>query len=258
MRMFGDRTRGSDRGRATPSWILAGWLLLTLPVLAQENVCDVAIGSCHRAPLSAEGGGIIDKVVVEAFQRIGKRACIVALPCERSLMSANNGEIDGDILRIPAAIKHDYPHLQAVQELLYPMPMNAFALRKDVRVEKFDDLAALRVGYIIGWKILEDRVRAADVLRVRGPNELFGLLADGRADVVIYERLTGLKTAAELGLRNIHPIDPPLVQTQQYLVLHERHAKLLEPLAAAIRSMKSDGSYSRAFRAADMEAPSGR
>ena len=233
-------------------------LLVSMPLHAEEPACEIVIGSCHRAPLSAEGNGIIDKLVVEAFQRIGKRACVSALPCERSLMNADSGIIDGDILRIPEVIATRYPHLVGVAEPLYSFPMSCFALRKDVRVRSLGDLLPLRVGHILGWKILEDQVKATQVLRVRGPEELFPLLNEDRADVVIYERLTGLKAADELGMKQIRVLDPPLIVVPQYLVLHQQHRALIEPLATALRAMKADGSYARAFRNAGVDPPASK
>jgi polar amino acid transport system substrate-binding protein len=231
---------------------MAGLLfLLGLPAHAAEAGCQIVIGSCHRPPLSTpKGGGIIDKLALEAFQRIGVTACIDQLPCERSLVNANDGVTDGDILRIPAVIAERFPNLLGVPEVLYALPMSGFVARPDIRAGGLAELGKLRVGHILGWKILEDQVHAASVLRVRGPEELFPLLRDDKVDLVIYERLTGLHLVDELGLKGIHALDPPLLLTPQYLVLHRRHQALVEPLATALRAMKADGSYAAAFRQA--------
>jgi polar amino acid transport system substrate-binding protein len=211
--------------------------------------CQIVIGSCHRAPLSTpEGTGIIDRITIESFRRIGYVACIEPLPCERSLRNADAGVTDGDLLRIPEAVLPKTPNLAAVPEVMYEVPMSGFTTRPGLRVEKLADLLPLRVGIVLGWKILEDQVRAAEVLRVRGPEELFALLVDNKADLVVYERNTGLQLASTLDRKDIRVIDPPLIVTRQHLVLHRRHEKLLEPLAAALRAMKADGSYAAAFR----------
>lgn len=233
--------------------LMAGLLFLlglvaSVPARAADAGCQIVIGSCHRPPLSTpHGSGIIDKLAIEAFHRIGVTACIESLPCERSLINANDGVTDGDILRIPPVIAERFPNLVGVPEVLYALPMSGFVVRPDIRANSLADLGKLRVGHILGWKILEDQVHAASVLRVRGPEELLPLLRDDKADLVIYERLTGLYLADELGLKNIRVLDPPLLLTPQYLVLHRRHQALVEPLAAALRAMKADGSYAAAF-----------
>lgn len=252
--------RRARTGRGLAAGLAAALALLAPPAArAADPDCEIVIGSCHRAPLStAEGSGIIDRIAIEAFRRVGKRACVSALPCERSLLNADSGVIDGDLLRVRDIGGSRYPNLVSVPEMLYSLPMSCFAARRDLRVSDFDDLRALRVGYIIGWKILEDRVKAGEVLRVRGPEQLFPLLAEGRADTVIYERLTGQRIVQDMGLRDVRAIEPPLLVTPQYLTLHRRHRALVEPLAAALRALKADGGYDQAFRAAGVSPPAAR
>lgn len=224
-------------------------------VHADDAKCEIVIGSCHRAPLSNSGSGIIDRLVIDAFKRIGHRACIEPLPCERSLRNADAGVTDGDLLRIPDAVLPKAVNLVAVPEVMYALPMSGFAARADLVVRGLPDLARLRVGYVLGWKILEDQVQAAEVLRVRGPEELFALLADGKADIVIYERNTGLGLIRAMKMEQVRVIDPPLLVTPQFLVLHRRHQTLLEPLANALRAMKVEGVYAAAFRDAGFALP---
>lgn len=236
--------------------VLAVAGLASLPARAAESDCQIVIGSCHRPPLSnATGTGILDRLVIEMFRRVGLAACIEPQTCERSVRNADSGVIDGDVLRIPAMIPQHFPNLVAVPEVLYALPMSGFTTRADLRVRDFGDLAPLRVGYILGWKILEDQVRAAGTLRVRGPEELFPLLAQEKADLVIYERITGLHLAREMGLADVRALDPPLLVSQQHLMLHRRHQHLVEPLAAALRALKADGTYAAIFKAVGYPVP---
>jgi len=232
-----------------------GILAAAPPVAAAED-CRIVIGSCHRVPLStAEGSGIVDRLAIEAFRRIGHSACVTPLPCERSLLNADQGITDGDILRIPAIVVPLYPNLVAVPEPLYRFTFQGFTTRPELMVHGFDDLGSLRVGFVLGWKVLEEKVRAAEILRARGPEQLFPLLSEGKADLVIYERLTGLASVRNSGIRDVRLLDPPFLVTEQHMVLNRRHADLVEPLAAAIRAMKADGAYVAAFRAAGLEPP---
>jgi polar amino acid transport system substrate-binding protein len=243
---------------STVCLFLAANLLACTLVRAEVPACQIVIGACHRAPLSTDSGsGILDRVVIEAFRRIGYAACIEQQTCERSLRNANQGITDGDLLRIPSAVASSAPHLLAVPEVLYAVPMTAFSRDPALSVKQLDDLAPWRVGYIVGWKILEERVRARTVLGARGPEELFTLLAQDKADLVIYERITGEQTIRNLGLRGIRTLEPPLLLTPQHLMLHRRHQALIEPLAAALRAIKADGSYPALFKQHGVGAPPG-
>lgn len=240
-----------------PRLLVAGLCLglLHVPSVAAGPDCEIVIGSCHRPPLStAHGTGIMDRVTMESFRRIGRMACVVPLPCERSLLSADDGTTDGDILRVPAVIAGRYRNLITLPEPGYHFSFQGFATRPDLKIGGLKDLEPLRVGFVLGWKILEERVKAAEVVRVRGPEVLFPLLAAGKADLVIYERLTGLVGMREMGVPG-RAVEPPLLVTPQHLVLNRRHAALVEPLAKALRAMKADGTYTAAFRAEGFEPP---
>lgn len=245
--------------RGVTVFLLAVSGFCTVPAGAAPPVCEIVIGSCHRPPLSnAAGTGIVDRLAIEAFRRIGLAACIEAMTCERSLRNADSGMTDGDLLRVPDAIASGSPNLVAVPEALYTPLMNAFTSDPALRVDGLDDLAPLRVGHILGWKVLEERLHAAAILRVRGPEELFPLLSSNKVDLVIYERLTGLQLIKDKALHDIRVIDPPLLAFPQHLVLNRRHQHLAAPLAAAIRALKADGTYAAAFRAAGYSVPEGK
>jgi len=237
--------------------LLSMLLLLMLLTRVSGAACDIVIGSSHREPLTnASGSGIVDGLVVEMFHRIGHSACITPLPAERSLLNANSGITDGDILRVREVIVSGrYPNLHLVPEVLYPLPISGFTRRNDLQPKALADLVPLRIGFVTGWKILEEQVKAVEISRVRGVEELFALLAEDKVDLVIYERLTGQHLLEQLGIEGVRVVDPPLLVTPQYLVLHRRHQALLEPLAAALRAMKAEGGYERAFRAAGVGAP---
>lgn len=238
--------------------VLAALLVMSAASAAQAvgPACQIIIGSCHSAPLSTpEGTGILDGIAIEAFRRIGYQACIESLPCERSLRNADAGVTDGDLLRVVEAVLPKAPNLLAVPEEIYFLPSSGFTTRPDLQLRGFGDLSPLRVGYVLGWKRLEERVQALEVLRARGPEELFGLLVDDKADVVVYERVTGLELVRQLKRPGIRVIDPPLLVVPTHMVLNRRHQKLLEPLAAALRAIKADGSYAAAFREAGVQPP---
>jgi polar amino acid transport system substrate-binding protein len=74
--------------------------------------------------------------------------------------------------------------------------------------------------------------------------QLFSLLTNNRADLVLYERWQGNHLLTELGLK-AHMLRPPLATTEMFMYLHKKHEHLAEPAARALRAMKADGSYQR-------------
>lgn len=235
---------------------LAPWALALMLLLAARSVgfaeAELVIGSCHLPPLSTpHGDGVLDLLCLEAFRRVGRGARVAHLPCERSLLQADQGLIDGDILRV-AGLEARYPSLVQVPEPLFTVDFTCFATRRDLTVDSLDDLLPLRVGYILGWKILEDRVRAARVERVREPDALFAMLAENRVDVVVYERVTGAWLVRSQGHAAIRAMERPLFSTPQFLYLHRRHAALTGPLAEALAAMRAEGRFEALLRGAGL------
>lgn len=209
----------------------------------------IKIGTTAPPPLSLpDQSGMLDRMLKEAFARIGAQVEFITLPSERSLVDADRGIIDGESNRI-AGLQYRYPHLVQVPESNMTYEFMAFTTKPGLAIKDWNDLAPLSVAYIIGWKILEDNVRAAKVTKRARPKQLFLFLQSGRADVVLLERLGGNYYLKELGISDGYAIEPPLARREMYLYLNAKHADLVAPLAKALRDMKADGSYARFFRA---------
>lgn len=193
-------------------------------------------------PLStADHTGLLDAILKEAFRRAGQPLRLTITPSERGLISANTGAADGDANRV-AGLEKLYPNLIRVPEPNMSYEFTAFA-RKNLVIKDWEALKGLRVGYITGWKILEENVRAASVIRADGSGQLFELLAADRVDVVLYERQQGLLQIAALGLADVRALEPPLARRDMFVYLNVRHSALASKIAAALRAMKADGSY---------------
>lgn len=215
--------------------------LLTSPALARE---PFYIGSGAAPPLSdSQQTGMLDLLVKEAFSRIGEQAIITLLPSERSLINANQGVNDGDLVRIDG-IDRLYPNLVKVPEKICDFDFVAFSKNADLELADWDSLKPYSVGIIAGWKILEVNVHSNILLKVATPELLFKLLNNDRADMVIYNKIEGFGIIKDLNLKDIHVIDPPFESREMFLYLNKKHLPLIQKLAQALRTMKEDGTYS--------------
>ena len=123
----------------------------------------------------------------------------------------------------------------------------AYAARADVQVRDWADLARYSVAYVTGWKLFERRVTAArEVTTVRALDQLFPLLAAGRADVVLLDRWQGIWLAREAGL-SLRALEPYLARADMFMYLHRRHEALVAPLAAAVAAARRDGTWQRIY-----------
>ena len=207
---------------------------------------QLTLGTGTLPPLASRPGqtGFLEALAVEVFNRIGYDVALLKLPFERALINANAGIEDGDIFRT-AGFEKDYPNLLRVPEPVLDLDFVAYAMRPDVKVRDWSDLARYNVGYVNGAKIFERNAKAArDITTVREHEQLMPLLLSGRADVVLSDRWQGLWLAREAGLL-LRPLEPPLAQAEMFIYLHRKHQALVAPVAAALAEVKRTGLWQR-------------
>jgi polar amino acid transport system substrate-binding protein len=232
-----------------------GWTLLLLASLLFVAPADFAaeppmleLNDVNEPPLTTpEHTGFLDVIATETFRRIGVELRLVKLPAERALLLANDGLEDGDLTRI-AGLEEQYPNLVRVPEKLIDWDFAAFS-KDDSIPANIEVIRRHSVGLIKGWKIYERNMAGAEhVTTVDDPQQLFRLLDRDRIEVALYARWMGLALIQKQGLKNIHPLEPPLVSRAMYIYLNKRHTKLVPKLAEALQALKREGFYQRIYR----------
>jgi len=240
---------GKCIGKNTVSFISALFLTLVFslfisgPVSAKSAGGTLLVSTSYKSLLSNEKGtGMLDRIVVEAFRRIGVDAEIVFSATGMSLSDVNAGLADAELNRVEGMEK-SFPNLVMVPEPNMVMDFVAFS-RKRYEIKDWESLRGLGIGIVKGWKILESNTEGFPyVVPVPSETELFNMLDMGRIDVALYDRLTGLEQISLRNFKGMFYLEPPLASRNMYLYLNRKHAKLAEPLAEALRSMKKDGTY---------------
>lgn len=219
---------------------LLSLLALASPVFAQAPTLTV---STNNTPMDRKA---LDLLSQEAFRRIGVNFKLVSLPSERSLNSANQGEVDGEGLRI-AGLSSQYPNLIQVPERFIGISFVAFAKDASIRLDQgWDSLKPYSVAFITGWKMFEANASGARVVnKVDKPEQLFQMLDSGRIDLALYTRADGVILTRNLGMMSIAAVSPALKDVDMYLYLHKKHEALVPQLAKALKDMKTDGTYNR-------------
>lgn len=233
------------RGRAL---LLLASLLFVSPADFAAEPQVLVLNDVNEPPLTTpEHTGFLDVIATEMFRRIEVELRLVKLPAERALLLANDGLEDGDLTRI-SGLEEQYPNLVRVSEKLIDWDFAAFS--KDASIPaNFGAIRRHSVGLIKGWKIYERNMAGAErVITVDDPQQLFRLLDRDRIEVALYARWMGLALIQKQGLKDIRPLEPPLVSRAMYIYLNKRHAKLVPKLAEALRALKREGFYQRVYR----------
>jgi polar amino acid transport system substrate-binding protein len=207
---------------------------------AENNVITI---STNNTPLDRKALELLSR---EAFSRVGLAAKLINTPSERSLQMANQGEIDGEGLRI-AGLSQQYPNLVQIPERFIGISFVAFS--KDAMInlnQGWESLKPQRIAFITGWKMFEANASDAKVVnRVSTPEQMFRMLDGGRIDLALYTRADGIALIRSLGLSSIAPLSPPLKDVDMYLYLNKKHEALVPQIAQALREMKADGTYNK-------------
>ncbi|GFK93568.1 hypothetical protein NNJEOMEG_01402 [Fundidesulfovibrio magnetotacticus] len=215
------------------------------PCAVRGEGAALVLGARDDPPLFRQDGlGMVDRLLREAFARAGVEARFVTLPSERSITEANAGTIDGDANRVEG-VDRTYTNLVRVPESTVTWEFTVFTMEPGLHVTGWKGLAGCRVGYLVGWKIIEERLKGLEAVGVARPRELFRLLAAGRVDAVIYQRLGGGLLLDELGIPRSAVRAEVLERREMYVYLNRRHEALVPRLAEALRSLKQDGTRER-------------
>lgn len=245
-----NRGRNSDAGARLSRRVVLGVAALSwvhAPAFAVFEVTGrpkLRLSTAFGPPIYVpDGSGYFNRLMAGAAERIGYGVEIDAPPAERALAIANAGIIDGDGPRIPDLGElGNYPNLMRVPEALMIADFVGFTHGEALPRAHWETLAQLDVGIVRGWKVLEQNItRSRSLFRTKTATLLFGLLRDRRIDVALIDRMSGIAAARAAGVADIRVTAEPFVQRPMYLHLHKRHAALVEPLTAALREMRTDG-----------------
>lgn len=185
---------------------------------------------------------ISQRILTLAYAQLGIPVRFVVVPVLRSLVMWNNGNLDSVSFRLlddgwPLAIKIPVPIV--FEETV------VFTKKPGLQVRSYADLANYTVGYLGGVPILEERLRDLPKTdAARSLDSLFKKLDAGRTDLVIDSRYS-LCVVKRLGLNKVYVLEPGLGKRLGYHIIHQRHAKLAQPLERVLRQMESDGTIRR-------------
>ena len=222
--------------------ILSFFLLFSTAELWADTL---VINSGGTPPLiSSDDRGFYNLIIKEIFRRLGQPVRTIQLPAERSLINVNKGIDDGTIARI-AGLEKKYPNLIRVPESVLLYDFVAYA-HPDFQhqVNHWDDLNSYVVGFLQGWKIYEKNVKAKLITKVEKPEQLFRLIENRRADLVLFEWHQGQWWLRKLNIQ-AKLLTPPLAQKEMYIYMNKKHHALAKVIGKTVVAMKKDGTYQR-------------
>lgn len=209
-------------------------VFVTLPCRAQDHL--VFSRPENRSGLATLMG---ERILKEAYARLGIDFEFRELPEVRSMVTANKGGTDGEFMRF-AGLEQTYPNLVMIPVPIASVDIVAYTKETDFAVQGWHSLAPYTIGIVRGFKLIEVNTKGMHVEAVATAKQAFLMLKVGRSDVVV-ESISQQCKLKDFGLSGIRVLEPPIDQLVLYHYLHKRHTALSAKLEAVLTRMEQHG-----------------
>lgn len=203
---------------------------------AQTNVYTLGVGA-DDVDIQ-----VISPWVEQLYARAGLEVRFVCRPHTRSLILANEGELDGEAARI--FMGDEYPNLIRIKEPLTELKGAAYIVNPDIREFSPGLFEKYRTGYVLGVLWAQDQcpLKNNHALRARDHLALFQMLLQGRLDIALTN-----EAAAQLTIQRLGESALPIRRLSNYQLnipiyhyINKRHAAIIPRLEQAMQALNSE------------------
>ena len=222
----------------TPRGIAAvAWLMMLFPALLSAEPVTLTIQYPEEKNAFHDAAA---EILRQAYDDIGIDIEFRTFPAERALQQSNKGIIDGELVRIEG-IEERYTNLIRIPVMHVAAEQMAFVATEDLALSDWDSLAPYRVAFHRGYKVAEQATQGMSVHLTDDDAAALRMVANGRMDVAIANRFSGMKAIQENELSGIWMHEPPLQVDPLFHYLHKKHADVVPRITAALSELKTSG-----------------
>ena len=174
--------------------------------------------------------------VTQAYRRLGVDATFEVLPAQRSLLLADTGGYDAELIRVPV-IEAMYPNLIRVPT---PIMETSFLVigsaDAQLPVESWADMADKQFAYPLGIKVIHAQAeKIGSGYPVSSIGNMWGMLEAGRVDYLVLPARE--VEADEVQSAGFRIQTAPLEVIQLFHYLNKKHAALVPELDAQFKEL---------------------
>jgi hypothetical protein len=177
---------------------------------------------------------------VPLYKNLGIELKTMGLPSKRSLTLSNQGQLDGELLRVEG-LEEPYPNLIAVPITLYQMRAYAYTINGKKSFKKINDVLhfPLAIHRGVHWEERFVRQFPRYVSRVGSTKQKFKLLSLGRVDYILSsEQRADQVIAKHFSTEKIVRVSPIIGQVNLIHYLHKKHEHIIPKLLKEINKQK--------------------
>jgi len=181
-----------------------------------------------------------ERVMREAYRRIGYRIRIDYYSASRALTVSSSGEVDGELGRI-RGIDRVYENLVMVDTPMNRMEAMVFSIRHNFTVNGWPSLSPYVIGIQLGVKYAEQRTAAMQRVLANNNDQLIGLLIAGRVDLILMTRTSSMLALKDHPDVDLNRLEPPVDQYELFHYLHKKNEHLKPLINQALQQMEQEG-----------------
>lgn len=182
---------------------------------------------------------LAERILSKAYNELAIEIEVLLVPTRRGLPLAEQGKVDGELLRLN--ILQDYPDLIMVKVPLFLSEGRLYANQPNTDINSILDISHQKVG-MVKDSIIKRRMTAhLDVREVDDNEQLFRLLQQGRFDVVLVSDYRAKRIIKKHNFQNLHRLTPVVYSFPVFHFLHKKHKTLIPKLETVLQSMRDNG-----------------
>jgi polar amino acid transport system substrate-binding protein len=171
-------------------------------------------------------------ILKEAYQQLGHDVVIKKLPAKRSVVMANLGLADGELIRI-AGTSLEYENLIRIPVPIMTSKTIVITKKNSVFTPlKWKDLRGKKFAIPLGVKLIQDRTKGMQPEIVSIVASLFKMLERKRVDAVVLP-LEMLGSASE----DVRMVNPAIEVIELFHFVHKKHKNIVTDLAMIFEEM---------------------
>lgn len=189
---------------------------------------------------------VVERVVSEALSRRGLSAQFNKMPLMRSINMSNEGELDGDLLRIADATRN-FRNLVAVPTVV-AMTHVALYANDPVTVNlPRKEIAKLKVGLTRGTLVLVKHSEGMSVTDTQSLGTTLEMLKNKRFDIAMMIYVDTELEIAKNNLTGFARRNNYWASEPVYLHLNKKHNALIPTINSALQEMQREGLISKYY-----------
>ncbi|MEH6449701.1 MAG: transporter substrate-binding domain-containing protein [Oleispira sp.] len=181
------------------------------------------------------------KVMTSIYQRLGHDMLLIRFPGKRSLVEANQGTVDGELIRVKA-IANQVPNLVRIPTSVGRLKAMALTLTESPAVTGMGGLIGKKVGIIRGVELTDRITRSLTRQVLNSIDSLFQALLKGRVDVILFPEFDAKKYMEQHDLMGKIIINKaPIIEVPLFHYIHKSQPSLIQEMTEILGKLEESG-----------------